>query len=220
VRFSSPLISGRFLRREKRFLAEVELAGGERVWSHVPNTGALRGCALPGQEVLLTQDGRPGRKTQHTWRFVNGPEGWICIDTLAPNRLVAEALAGPGLPGIPPLQWAGGFSLCSRLISADLGKIGLFGDKRHLVEAGVAFSRMGHTGAAVICRPDGSAVGHWPASFVVQRKTPVLCPRLSWTRLMPGNWPWPQHGVEILVIQEKVAPPEINLASTLPYDLT
>ena len=105
MRFPPPLIPGRFLRREKRFLAEVELVGGELVWAHVPNTGALRGCALPGQEVLLTQDGRPERKTKYTWRFVKGPKGWICIDTLAPNRLVAAALAGDGLPGIPrPLQ--------------------------------------------------------------------------------------------------------------------
>ena len=29
-----------------------------------------------------------------------------------------------------------------------------------------------------------------------------------------------ESGVQILVIQEKVAPPEINLASTLPFDLT
>ena len=28
------------------------------------------------------------------------------------------------------------------------------------------------------------------------------------------------HGVNILVLQEKVAPPEITLASSLPFDLT
>ena len=30
-----------------------------------------------------------------------GGPGWICIDTLVPNRLVAEALAGGRLPGLP-----------------------------------------------------------------------------------------------------------------------
>jgi sugar fermentation stimulation protein A len=28
------------------------------------------------------------------------------------------------------------------------------------------------------------------------------------------------HGVNIMVLQEKITPPEITLASTLPYDLT
>jgi len=28
------------------------------------------------------------------------------------------------------------------------------------------------------------------------------------------------HGVKIMVLQEKIQPPEITLASTLPYDLT
>ncbi len=49
----------------------------------------------------MTEDGRPGRKTAYTWRFVRGSAGWICIDTLVPNRVVAEALAVGGLPGLP-----------------------------------------------------------------------------------------------------------------------
>ena len=101
MRYSAPLIPARFLERHKRFLARVELPDGRRVWVHVPNSGALTGCAAPGQEILLTEDGRPGRKTAYTWRFVRGPAGWMCIDTLVPNRLVAEALAADGLPGLP-----------------------------------------------------------------------------------------------------------------------
>lgn len=100
-----PLVSGRFRRREKRFLAEVELADGCRVWAHVPNSGALTGCLMPGMEVWLTREDRPGRRTAYTWRFgqVNGL--WVSVDTTAPNRLIARALATTGLPGLkPPLQ--------------------------------------------------------------------------------------------------------------------
>ena len=46
MRYSSPLISGRFLLRKQRFLAQVELAGGERVWAHVPNTGVFKAYKL------------------------------------------------------------------------------------------------------------------------------------------------------------------------------
>jgi sugar fermentation stimulation protein A len=232
VRFSSPLISGCFLRREKRFLAEVELADGQRVWAHVPNTGALRGCALPGQEVLLTQDGRPGRKTQYTWRFVKGPEGWVCIDTLAPNKLVADALAGDGLADIPRPQRVrpevtlpqGG-----RLdFALDLGRKTAFLEVKSVtwVEDGVALFPDGVTARGRRHLQELANLvrqGHlaWQV-FVVQREDAQLLraaaeldPDYARELALAA-----QHGVKILVIQEKVAPPEINLASTLPYDLS
>src|SRR4030042_4753561 len=110
VRVSAPLIPARVLERRQRCLALVELPDQRRVWVHVPNSGALTGCLAPGQEILLTHDERPGRKTAYTWRLVRGAAGWICIDTLAPNRLVAEALAAGHLPGLP---------LASRLPAGD-----------------------------------------------------------------------------------------------------
>jgi len=232
VRFSSPLIPGRFLRRKQRFLAEVELANGNLVWAHVPNTGALRGCALPGQEVLLTQDGRPGRKTQYTWRFVKGPEGWICIDTLAPNRLVADALAGPGLPGIPkPLQVRPEVSLPqgSRLdFVLDLGGRLAFLEVKSVtwVEDGVALFPDGVTARGRRHLQDLAALvrqGHlaWQV-FVVQREDArVLRPAAQLDPAYARELALAAaHGVNILAIQENVAPPEINLASTLPFDLT
>jgi sugar fermentation stimulation protein A len=231
VRFSSPLISGRFLRREKRFLAEIELAGGELVWAHVPNTGALRGCALPGQEVLLTQDGRPGRKTQYTWRFVKGPQGWICLDTLAPNRLVAAALAGAGLPGIPtPLQVRPEVTLPQggRLdFALDLGGKTAFLEVKSVtwVEDGVALFPDGVTSRGRRHLQDLADLvrqGHlaWQV-FVVQRDDARVLRAATdldpdYARALARA---AQYGVKILVIQEKVTPPEINLASTIPYDL-
>ena len=102
IYFDSPLISARFRRREKRFLAEVDLPDGSRTWVHVPNSGALTGCLRPGMEIVLTHDARPGRKTDYTWRFCRVEGGWVSIDTLAPNRLIAAALQGQGLPGLTP----------------------------------------------------------------------------------------------------------------------
>jgi len=232
LRYSFPLIPGRFLRRKQRFLAEVELAGGARVWAHVPNTGALRGCSSPGQEVLLTHDGRPGRKTEYTWRFVKGPQGWICLDTLAPNRLVAEALAGPGLPGIfKPLQVRPEVTLPQggRLdFALDFGEKTAFVEVKSVtwVEDGVALFPDGITSRGRRHLQDLADLvrqGHlaWQV-FVVQREDARLL------RAAAGLDPdyarelarAAKNGVKILVIQEKVTPPEINLASTLPYDLT
>ena len=231
MRFVAPLIPGVFLRREKRFLAEVALAGDRRTWAHVPNTGALTGCLTPGQEVLLTEESRPHRKTTHTWRFCKSGAGWVCVDTLVPNRLVAEALAGPGLPELPPmLSHRGEVTLPggSRLdFVADLGERLLFIEVKSVtwVEDGVALFPDGVTArgrrhleelAGLVAR------GHeaWQV-FVVQRADAV-CFRAAaavdpaYARELARA---AAAGVKILVIKEKVAPPEITLAETLPYDL-
>lgn len=102
ISFPAPLLAARFRRREKRFLAEVDLPDGSRTWVHVPNSGALTGCLTPGMEVLLTHDARPGRKTAYTWRFCRVAGGWVSVDTTAPNRLIAAALQNSGLPGLAP----------------------------------------------------------------------------------------------------------------------
>ncbi|RPZ96091.1 DNA/RNA nuclease SfsA, partial [Pseudomonas aeruginosa] len=44
MRFEQPLEEGRLLRRYKRFLADIESAGGERLTIHCPNTGSMLNC--------------------------------------------------------------------------------------------------------------------------------------------------------------------------------
>ena len=90
--FDKPLISGRLLRRYKRFLADIELASGEMITAHCPNTGAMTGCAEPGAPVLLSTSDNPKRKYAHTWEMVCIDGHWICIHSALANRLVALAL--------------------------------------------------------------------------------------------------------------------------------
>ncbi len=235
MRFSAPLIPARFVSRRQRFLALVELASGRRVWVHVPNSGALTGCAPPGGEILLTEDRRPGRKTDYTWRFTRVPGGWTCIDTLAPNRLVAEALAAGGLPGLPrPLRVRAEVSLPqgSRLdfvYSVSNSRAGLvFLEVKSItwVEGGVALFPDGVTSRgrrhlehlASLVRQGHQA---WNV-FVVQRQD-ASCMRAAaqvdpaYARELAAA---AAQGVGILVLQEKINPPEITLGSTLPFALT
>jgi sugar fermentation stimulation protein A len=232
VRFSAPLIPARFLERRQRFLALVELPDGRRVWVHVPNSGALTGCAAPGQEILLTEDGRPGRKTAYTWRFVRGPAGWICIDTLVPNRVVAEALAAGALPGLPfPARVRAEVSIPqgSRLdfVLESEGKL-LFLEVKSVtwVEDGVALFPDGVTSRGrrhLEHLQDLAGQGHqaWNV-FVVQRQDarglrPAAAIDPAYARELASA---AAHGVKIMVLQEKIDPPEITLASSLPFDLT
>lgn len=226
------MIPARFLRREKRFLTEVELTDGCRVWAHVPNTGALTGCAAPGMEVLLTLEARPGRKTAYTWRFVKVGAEWVCLDTLVPNRLVAAALGGPGLPGFPPparLRPEVTLPQGGRLdFVADLGDrlafievksvtwveegVALFPDgvtsrgRRHLQEL-AALVRQGHEAWQVFVVQRNDARVFRPAADI----DPAYAQELAQAH---------QQGVKLLILKERVSPPEITLASTLPFDLS
>ncbi|MEJ2672443.1 MAG: DNA/RNA nuclease SfsA [Deltaproteobacteria bacterium] len=232
MHFSAPLISARFLERRQRFLALVELPDRHRVWVHVPNSGALTGCATPGQEILLTRDARPGRKTDYTWRFVRGETGWICIDTLVPNRLVAEALAAGGLPGLPPPRQVraevtipqgsrldfvleeGGRLLFLEIKSVTWVEDGvaLFPDgvtsrgRRHL-EHLQELVRQGHRAANIFVVQRDDARVLRPAAAIDPAYAEALAAAAA-------------GGVRIMVLQEKVQPPEIILASSLPFVLT
>lgn len=93
MQFSQPLVEGRLLRRYKRFLADVELIGGEVITAHTANTGAMTGCAEPGRRVWLSRSDNPKRKYPHTWELVEVRDGVLAgINTQLSNLLVREAI--------------------------------------------------------------------------------------------------------------------------------
>jgi sugar fermentation stimulation protein A len=93
-------IDGRFIRRENRFAATVDIAGSEeRV--HVPNSGRMRELLTPGAAVLLIAPPTTrGRRTRLDLVAVSTPGAIVSVDSRVPNRVVAEALAKGSLPGL------------------------------------------------------------------------------------------------------------------------
>lgn len=92
VQIDAPLLEGRLLRRYKRFLADVELAGGEVVTAHCPNTGSLSGCLEAGARAVLRDSADPKRKLRYTFQTVEVDGTWVNVDTGLPNAVVAEAV--------------------------------------------------------------------------------------------------------------------------------
>lgn len=90
-----PLYSGILLKRYKRFFADVELATGEVVTAHCPNTGPMTGISTPGSPVQLSYSDSPTRKLPYTLEMIqvsdNDPT-WVGVNTALPNRIIKLAL--------------------------------------------------------------------------------------------------------------------------------
>ena len=104
MRFPTPLVRGQLVRRYKRFLADIILDDGTPITAHCPNPGAMLGLNMPGLKVWLSKSPDPKRKLAYTWELVEVPGEnpgeflKVGLNTMHPNRIVAEALEAGLIP--------------------------------------------------------------------------------------------------------------------------
>lgn len=102
MNFSTPLVRGQLVQRYKRFLADIMLDDGTEITAHCPNPGAMIGLNRPGLVCWLSKSPDPARKLPYTWELVEAPSHDgdflpVGVNTMHPNRLVAEALASDAI---------------------------------------------------------------------------------------------------------------------------
>jgi len=97
------LYSGILRNRYKRFLADIELASGEMITAHCPNTGPMTGVCHIGGKVMVSHSPNPKRKLAYTWELAEVTDTvptWVGVNTALPNRVIRSALEARRLPGL------------------------------------------------------------------------------------------------------------------------
>jgi sugar fermentation stimulation protein A len=90
---SLPLTPATLLKRYQRFLADVVLADGSTTTIHVANTGAMTGCAVPGDTIWYSRSTNAKRKYPCSWELTQTQQNeLICVNTLRANQLTELAL--------------------------------------------------------------------------------------------------------------------------------
>jgi sugar fermentation stimulation protein A len=94
---------GLIVQRYKRFFVDMVLDDGREITAHCPNPGAMLGLKDPGLGAWVSWSGDPKRKLPWTLQLVEAPQaggevGLVGVNTMNPNRLVAEALAADAIP--------------------------------------------------------------------------------------------------------------------------
>ncbi len=98
MQFPSPLQRGVLVQRYKRFFADVMLDDGTAITAHCPNPGSMLGVNAPGSVVWVSRIESATRKLPHTLELVESMGALAGINTMVPNRVVAEALAEDLIP--------------------------------------------------------------------------------------------------------------------------
>ncbi len=224
---------GVFLRRYKRFLADIELANGEVLTVHCANTGSMKNCMVPGTHCWYSRSDNPKRKLPGTLEIVTTPAGAMAgINTARPNVLVREGIENgviSELQGYPTLRsevrYGSENSRIDLLLERDGEKcfvevknvtlgmpqgLGLFPDAitargaKHLREL-VAMVAAGHRAVLVFCVQHSGIERVAPADEIDSEYGTMLRTAMA-------------NGVEILAYKCRMAPEEIAIEQKIDVD--
>ena len=223
------LLTGTLVRRYQRFLADVILDSGETITAHCPNSGSMRGCAVPGSRVVLSRSDRPGRKYPCTWELVEVGDTWIGINTGITPALVREGIVSgvvAELQGYPEIraEVRYGKSRLDLLLTGERGRcwvevknvtlaedeMALFPDavtergQKHLHEL-MEVVRQGERGVIFFVVQRGDCRGVAPADRIDPRYGELLREAVA-------------AGVEALAYRAEVSPAGVSLTTRLPVE--
>ncbi len=105
MKFDPQLKKAKFIKRYKRFFADIEFDGKIEV-AHVPNTGSMKSCLEEGASCLVSQTDDPKRKLKFTLQMIKTKSSWVGVNTNYPNKIVREAFDNKVVPSWKKFKYA------------------------------------------------------------------------------------------------------------------
>ncbi len=229
MKFEKQAVPGTLIRRYKRFLADIELAGGTVVTAHCANTGSMKQVAEPGSQVILTVNDNPRRKTRYDWQMIQVNGRWAGINTAVPNRLLYEGFEYglvPQFRGFDSIQMEvpyGSNSRADAVLSSTNGRMYVEAKNVTLVEDECALFPDAVTARGAKHLTELSRMvneGHRAAMFFVSQRMDAECIGIAtyidphYARCLTEAV---ETGVEVISWRARIMPDEIALDRELPF---
>ena len=91
MNFKEKLISGKLIKRYKRFFVDVKI-GSNIHTAHCPNTGSMMGLLKKGNKVWVSKSNNLKRKLKYTLEIIEDQKSKIGINTHSTNKIVFDAI--------------------------------------------------------------------------------------------------------------------------------
>ena len=92
MKFTKRLIKGKFIKRYKRFFADINIKN-EIITAHCPNTGSMMGLLDQNNEVWISKNNDPKRKLKYTLEIIKTKDNLVGVNTHLANKIVYEGLS-------------------------------------------------------------------------------------------------------------------------------
>ncbi|MBT4698922.1 MAG: DNA/RNA nuclease SfsA [Proteobacteria bacterium] len=91
MKFDTPLIKTKFIKRYKRFFVDVML-NKEILTAHCPNSGSMMGLLNENENAWVSKSKNPKRKLKYTLEILEKEKQKVGVNTHLTNKIVEEAL--------------------------------------------------------------------------------------------------------------------------------
>ena len=91
MRFTGNLLSGKLIKRYKRFFVDV-MVNNQIITAHCPNSGSMFGLLEENNKIWISKSNNPKRKLKYTLELIKVDNSLVGINTFFANKIVHEAL--------------------------------------------------------------------------------------------------------------------------------
>jgi sugar fermentation stimulation protein A len=105
MKIDPTLLPATFVKRYKRFFADIRTEQGELLTVHCPNTGSMQNCQVENSRCWYSLSDNPKRKLPGTLEIVTTSFGNLAgVNTARPNHIVRQAIEDQLIPELRGYQ--------------------------------------------------------------------------------------------------------------------